>query len=59
MAAELDVPLHRILYVLATRRRIRPRAIAGNARLFDNAAIAQVRHELDVIDDRRGGGAAL
>jgi hypothetical protein len=53
VAVELGEPLHRIAYVLRTRPHIRPRAYAGTVRLFDNAAIAQVRDELDAIDARR------
>ena len=49
----LDVPLHRIEYVLRTRQHIRPRAVAGCARCFDDRAIAQIRHELHAIDARR------
>ena len=56
IAAELDEPVDRIDRILRTRRHIKPRAYAGNVRLFDNAAIAQVRHELNAIDARRTGG---
>jgi hypothetical protein len=55
MAAELRRPLHRVQHVLATRQHIRPSARAGNLRLYDNRAVAMVRHELDAIDARRGG----
>jgi hypothetical protein len=53
IAAELGVPLHRISRVLATRPHIRPVARAGTLRLYDRRAVAQVRHELNVIDARR------
>lgn len=53
IAAELRVPLHRVLHVLATRQHIRPSARAGTLRLFDTEAVAQVRHELNAIDARR------
>lgn len=53
VAAELNVPLHRVLYVLATRAHVRPRARAGSLRLYDRAAVAMVRHELTAIDARR------
>jgi hypothetical protein len=53
IAAELRVPLHRVLHVLATRRHIRPSARAGTLRLYDRQAVAMVRHELNAIDARR------
>jgi hypothetical protein len=53
LANALNVPLHRVLYVLRTRRHIRPTARAGALRLFDRKAIAMVRHELHAIDARR------
>lgn len=53
IAAELRVPLHRVLRVLATRRHIKPSARAGNLRLYDRRAVAMVRHELSGIDARR------
>jgi hypothetical protein len=53
LAAELGVPLHRVLHILATRPHIRPSARAGTLRLFDCEALAQVRHELNAQDARR------
>jgi hypothetical protein len=53
IAAELHVPLHRVLHVLGTREHIRPAARAGTLRLFDRQAVAMVRHELNAIDARR------
>ena len=55
MADELGVPLPRVVYVLSTRRHILPAARAGTLRLYDQAAVAQVRHELNGIDARRNG----
>ncbi|MCY2991626.1 MAG: hypothetical protein NTY19_27695 [Planctomycetota bacterium] len=55
LAAELGVPLHRVLHVLATRPHIKPSARAGTLRLFDLDAVAQVRHELNTQDAKRGG----
>lgn len=49
----LDEPVARVAYVLATRPHIQPAAMAGNARLYNNLALAQVRHELNAIDARR------
>ena len=54
IADELKTPLHRVLHVLRTREHIRPTARAGTLRLFDSRAVAQVRHELNAIDARRG-----
>lgn len=54
IARTLDVPLHRVEYVVRSRTHIRPRAVAGSARCFDDNAIAQIRHELNAIDARRG-----
>lgn len=56
IAGELGVSVDRVCRILRTRPHIKPRAYAGNVRLFDNAAIAQVRHELNAIDARRAGG---
>ena len=53
IALELAVPLHRVLHVIATRKHIKPSAVAGTTRLFDRRAIAMVRHELNAIDARR------
>jgi hypothetical protein len=55
VAAELGAPIGRVLYVLATRPHIRPAARAGTLRLYNECAIAQVRHELNAIDARRTG----
>ena len=49
LAADLDVPLHRVLYVLQTRDHIKPSARAGRLRLYDREALAL----------RRSGGAQL
>ena len=54
IATELHAPLHRVLHILRTRSYIRPTARAGVLRLFDSKAVAQVRHELNAIDARRG-----
>ena len=55
LAAHLDEPLHRVLYVLRTRGHIRPSARAGCLRLYDREAVALIRHELNAIDARRTG----
>lgn len=56
LAADLREPLHRVLYVLRTRRHIRPTASAGRLRLYDRAAADSLRRELELIDARRGKG---
>jgi len=53
IARELGVPLHRVQYVLCSRLHIQPSARAGPFRLYDSAAIAMLRHELNAIDARR------
>ena len=54
LAADLGVPLHRVLYVLRTRVHITPSARAGQLRLYDREAMSLIRHELNAIDARRG-----
>ncbi len=58
IADKLGVSLPRVLYVLATRRHIPPAARAGTLRLYDREAVAQIRHELNAIDARRGRAAS-
>jgi hypothetical protein len=53
IATELSEPLHRISYVLQTRKHILPAAYAGTLRLFDREAVAMIREELHEIDARR------
>ncbi len=53
LAADLGVPLHRVLHVLRTRDHIRPAASAGRLRLYDRAALELVRKELEAIDSTR------
>lgn len=57
LAGHLGESLHRVLYVLRTRRHIKPAARAGRLRLYDRDAVALIRHELNAIDARRQGGA--
>ncbi len=56
LAELLGVPLHRVDYILRTRRHIRPTARAGRLRLYDYTALAMLRHELNAIDSHRAGG---
>lgn len=53
LAADLDVPLHRVLYILQTRDHIQPAARAGRLRLYERKAVALIRHELNAIEARR------
>ena len=55
LAADLDVPLHRVQYILQSRDHIKPSARAGRLRLYDREALALIRHELNSIDARRAG----
>lgn len=58
IAARLRVAIHRVEYVVH-RKQIQPSAYAGRLRLFNEAAVARIRHELNAIDARRaqrGGG---
>ena len=52
IARRLHVPLHRVTHILRTRAHITPSARAGSLRLFDEQAIALVRHELNAITAR-------
>jgi hypothetical protein len=53
IARKLGVSLRRVLYILETRRHIRPTARAGTLRLYDRRAISQIRYELNLMDARR------
>ena len=57
LAADLGVPLHRVLYILQTRDHIQPAARAGRLRLYDRGAVALIRHELNAIDARQERGS--
>jgi len=60
LAEKLHQPVSRIAYVIRTRPHIQHVAVAGRTRLFDEQAVAQVRHELNAIDARQASeGAAL
>lgn len=49
IAEKLGESISRVTYILASRTHIRPSAWAGNVRLYDNRALAQIRHELHAI----------
>jgi hypothetical protein len=53
IAAELRIPLHRVIRILATRPHIKPVARAGQVRLYNRNAVAMVRHEVNAMDARR------
>jgi hypothetical protein len=57
IAAELDAPLGRVLYILR-KRRIRPIGRAGILRLFDQVAVETVREALEDMDQRKGARRA-
>ena len=52
IADKLDVPLHRVTYVIRARA-IEPAADAGQYRLFDQRALQQIQVELATISARR------
>lgn len=54
IAKELGVPLHRVEYVIESRN-IEPLGMAGNARVFDEAAVVRIRSELARIDQDKAG----
>ena len=58
ISERLGVPVHRVRHVLDTRPDIRPSAYAGRTRLYDQHALARVRHELAAIAARQYGGRA-
>lgn len=53
LAKTLGVSRFRVEYVLRTHKSIRPAAQAGTCRMYDRAAVARIRDELDAIDLRR------
>ena len=55
IAAELEAPLSRVLYILRTRcNLIKPVARAGCLRLYDRAAVEAVRDAIRQMDKRQG-----
>jgi hypothetical protein len=53
IAAELEEPLSRVLYVLR-KLNVKPIGRAGCLRLYDRAAVEIVRTELCEMDQRQG-----
>ena len=56
IAQELGIPLHRVQYILRTRRFITPSARAGRLRLYDSQAVALLRQALREVSGRKGTG---
>ncbi len=54
LAKLFGVPTHRITYIVRSRG-IEPVGIAGNVRLFDEAAARWIAGELQRIEDDKGG----
>lgn len=57
IARRIDQPIHRVEYVIRARR-IRPTAVAGNARIFSEADVARIADELRRIDADKAGDHA-
>jgi hypothetical protein len=53
IARQLGVSVARVQHILSTRPHIKPAAVAGSTRVYRDAAVAMVRHELNAIDARR------
>lgn len=58
VARRLNVPVHRIQYILRTRQHLSQSARAGIIRCFDEQAIAAIQTELTLIASRRLEGRA-
>lgn len=56
IAARLHVPIHRVQYVVRVRG-VSAAALAGRTRLFDNDALARVRHEIEAMAARAAASA--
>lgn len=54
IAKELDSERHRVAWVIE-RNAIRPLAMVGHARLFDDAAFALIRSEIERLNAKRAG----
>jgi DNA-binding transcriptional MerR regulator len=55
IAERLGVPVHRIRYVIESRR-IEPTGRAGNARIFTDSDVERIASELKRIEREREGG---
>ena len=54
IARRTGQPVHRVEYVIRTRN-IKPRGLAGNARVFDDADVERIASELRRIEREKGG----
>ena len=54
IAQRIGCPLHRIEYVINTRK-LRPKEVAGNARVFTEADVGFIASEIRRIDAEKGG----
>lgn len=54
IARQTGYPIHRVEYVIRSRN-IRPASRAGNVRVFTEADVEHIAHELRAIDEERGG----
>ena len=52
VSEQLGQPIHRIAYILRTRKHIQPTATAGRLRLFSQRTIELIKAELERIDSR-------
>jgi hypothetical protein len=55
IASRLRKPVHCVTYVIESRG-IEPIAVAGNSRVFDEAAVQRIDSELKRIESDRNGG---
>ena len=53
LAREAGTTVERVARILRNHRHIHPSAYAGNVRLFDNEALAQVRYMVNRLDAHR------
>ena len=56
IARRLGAPLHRVEYILRTRRQVRPAARAGKTRIYSEDDLQFIASELRRIDAENGAG---
>lgn len=54
IAARVGEPLHRVEYVLRTRRQLRPLGRVANARVYNESDLQFIKSELRRIDAEKG-----
>jgi hypothetical protein len=52
VAQQLQVPIHRVQYILRSRAHINPVATAGRLRLFNQQTIELIKAEIETIDSK-------